>query len=498
MLEKEMRPEMVPGRRERVLIAAGVLVLAVIPILLTPFPPSTDLPQHIAQVRLFKEALADPRGPYVIQWLAPNNLIYVFLLAFWTVLPVGLIARAALILIVCLWIAAIHGLGAGRKRAPAAAVLASFLIFNQCFYWGFLNFLIGFPVFVLWFALTTRAPEHSSWKNWAGLVGTTFLLYGSHALWFAAGGAWLVLISLMKRVPLKYFILRLASFLPCGLASLLWYPSLSAARAMAGYDVAPHWFILFDRLGSFINAAFGGVHGPLETAVFIFIYLWIGFSVWQNRSRLRNVVDRDLLAAAGFFGAIVLVAPDKYMDTIFFSSRWLPPAMIFLLLAVPSPSLRRRAAKTVIAGVTAVFFLATAFAWLKYDREDLSGFRDCLERIPASSRVLGLDLIKDSEYIKGRPFLQLFAYAQVYKGGELNFSFAENYSGLVAYGGKRDVRWSPMLEWFGETVKRSDFAYFDFVLANGEEKDHQTLAFFKELRLLPGQGRWRLYEVKKP
>jgi hypothetical protein len=484
--------------RERALIAALLFVLAVVPILVAPFPPSTDLPQHLAQARLFKEALANPAGPYVIQWLAPNNLIYVFLLAFWTVLPAGLIARAALILIVLLWLAAIHGLGAVRSRAPAVVTVASLLVFNQSFYWGFLNYLIGFPVFILWFVLTTKDPRRTSSKLIGALAVTSFLLYGSHALWFAAGAGWLILIALLKKAPVKTALWRFAALVPCGLIAFSWYPNLSASRAMAGFDTAPHWSPLFDRLASFLDAAFGGIRGPVETVVFVFLLLWAGLSIWQNRTRLKTHMDRDLLAAALFFLVIVIVSPDKYMNTIFFSSRWFPAAMIFLLLALPTPSFRRASPKVIALAVAAPFFLITAFVWRSFEIKDLSGFRGSLARIQASSRVLGLDLVKESAHIKGRPFLQFFAYAQVFKGGELNFSFAEHYSGLVAYKAKRDVRWTAGLEWHGEKAKRTDFVLFNFVLVNGEEKDHRILGGFPELSPLTHLGKWRLYEVKKP
>jgi hypothetical protein len=481
----------------RAFVAAGLLVLAVVPVFLTPFPPATDLPQHIAQVRLFKEALANPGGPYVIQWIAPNNLIYVFLLGFWAVLPVELVARAALILVVFLWLAAIHALGAGRNRAVAAGVVASLLVFNQSLNWGFLNFLLGFPAFVLWFLLTARTTSQMSIKLWGALVGTSFLLYGSHALWFAAGGAWLVVIGLVKKAPIRTVLWLVAALVPGGLVALLWFPRLAASRMTAGFDTAPHWSPLFDRLASFLDAAFGGIRGPLEPAAFVFVLLWAGLSIWQNRSRLRARVDGELLAAALFFLAIVIVSPDKFMNTIFFSWRWFPAAMIFLLLALPAPSLGRLSPRTLSLAVAAGFFLLTAFAWHRYDRVDLAGFREGLDRLPAASRVLGLDLVKDSEFVKGRPFLQLFAYAQVFKGGELNFSFAEHYSGLVAYKEKRDIRWTPGLEWYGEKVKRADFEFFDFVLANGEETDHRTLSGFAVLSPVTYRGKWRLYRVRR-
>jgi hypothetical protein len=494
-------PETMPAprgeRKERALTAAAVCVLALVPILVSPFPPSTDLPQHLAQVRLFGQALADPAGPYVIQWLAPNNLVYAFLWGLWKILPAGLVARAALVLIVLLWAAAIHGLGARRGRDAAAAAAASLLIFNQSIGWGFLNFLLGLPAFALWFAQTAGEPRRLSLKRWAGLAGTGLLLYGSHALWFAAGGLWLVVIAIVRKPPLKVLAGRLSALLPCGIIALVWYPRLAAARAAAGFDVAPHWSPLFDRLASVKDSVVGGLRGPVGTLAFVFVLLWAGLAVWQHRRRLAGCVDRDLLAAGGFFLAVAAVAPDKFVNTIFFASRWFPVAFLFLILALPAPSFRRASAKAVAVAAAAVLFLATASAWHRYSSADLSGLRESLDALPASPRVLGLDLVKESDHVPGRPFLQLFAYAQVFRGGELNFSFAEHYSGLVAYRSKREIPWTPALEWFGEKVKRSDFAFFDLVLANGEDKDHAALRSFAELEPVTGTGKWRLYRVRK-
>lgn len=471
------------------------MALAVLPILITPYPPATDLPQHLAQVRLFEEALEDPGGPYVINWAAPGNLIYAVIFVLRAVVPLPWMARAVLIFLVLLWIAAIHLLAAARGRPEAAAMAASILVFNQSFYWGFLNFLVGFPVFVLWFALTTKSKGRRSWKHYAGLVGMSFLLYGSHALWLAAGGAWLVFIGMLKRIEAKEFTLRLATLIPCGVVALLWYPRLSLARTASGFDVAPHWSPLFDRLSSVADAAFGGIRGPMEIITFVLLYALCGISVWQNRKRLGGLIDRDILAASGLFLAVVMIAPDKFMNTIFFGSRWLPVAMIFILLSLPAPFIRQLSARTVALALATAFLLMTTIAWHLYGTKDLAGFREGLDRLPASSRVLGLDLIQQSDIIKGRPFLQLFAYAQVFKGSESNFSFAEHYSGLVAYKAKRSVSWTPGLEWFAAKVKKADFAFFDHVLVNGSEADHKMFSSFRELSPVTSSGPWRLYRV---
>ena len=67
----------------------------------------------------------------------------------------------------------------------------------------------------------------------------------------------------------------------------------------------------------------------------------------------------------------------------------------------------------------------------------MSGLKEALSAVPSTPRVLGLDFVKESAFIKGRPFLQTVAYTQALKGGEINFSFAEHASGIVAYRERR-------------------------------------------------------------
>jgi hypothetical protein len=491
----EVTPSAELGSKMRVLVAAGILALAVLPILVTPYPPATDLPQHLAQVRLFVEALKDPGGPYVINWAAPGNLIYIVIFIFRAILPSDWVARAVLILLVILWISTIHLLAAARGRPVAAAIVASLLVFNQSFYWGFINFLLGFPVFALWFVLTVKDPRSDNRDRCALLVLTSLLLYESHALWFAVGAAWLFMITAIRKPPLRTLLLQLAVLAPCGAVAALWYPSLAAARAAAGFDVAPHWLPFFERLGSLLSAAFGGIRGPAENLAFVYLYAWIALSIWRNRGRLKGLIDRDLLAVPALLSVILLFAPHMYMNTIFFASRWLPTAMIFLFLALPAPYPDRNPLRLVSLGTLAALFLATFFAWRGYRLVELDGFQESLDRLPASSRVLGLDLVKESDYIKGRPFLQLHAYAQIQKGCDLSFSFARHYSSLVALRDHANVTWTYGLDWHPERTKRTDFGFFDYVLVNGTEDGHKIVLSYSELSPVTRSGRWRLYRV---
>src|SRR5215813_8474311 len=61
----------------RVLLATVCCLLLAVPFVSVRFPPITDLPQHLAQIRLFHETIAAPDSPYRVQWLTPYILAYV-------------------------------------------------------------------------------------------------------------------------------------------------------------------------------------------------------------------------------------------------------------------------------------------------------------------------------------------------------------------------------------------------------------------------------------
>jgi hypothetical protein len=486
--------------KKRIWPAALMLVLVTIPLLTVSFPPAADLPQHLSQIPLLEKALENPEGPLAVQWTAPNTLVYLVIYGLGRALPPELTGRALLAFLLVLWVLAGHFLAARKRIPPESAVIASLLVFNQTFYWGFLNFLAGFPVFVAWFVLTTEDGEKDKPGRLVLLALVSYLLYASHALWFAAGAVWLGLAALLKRESLGRLLLRASTLVPCAVLALLWYPRLAGLRATSGFDVSAHWpASFFDRfsLTWFRDAVFGGLHGPTETVAFLLIYAWLGLSLWRNRSRIGTAVDRDLLAAGLFFVAVAVLGPEKYMNTILFASRWLPCGTVFLLLAFSPPFPEKRAARRAVYAAAVAFCLITGIIWNRYEKTELSGLRESLDRIAPETRVLGLDLEKRSAHIKGRPFLQIFAYAQAFKGSELNFTFAEHGSGLVTYRRRREIPWTRDLEWYAELIQPTDYRHFDYVLVNGAADIQAYFLRIPELERLTSSGRWQLYAVRK-
>jgi len=209
------------------------------------------------------------------------------------------------------------------------------------------------------------------------------------------------------------------------------------------------------------------------------------------------VVDRELLLAAALLAALAFALPDLRTNTIAFAKRWAPGAVVLLVLGAPVPRWRPSTQYLAATGLLVTVVAGTTMAWIEFERRECSGLTESLRALPERPRVIGLDLAQDSALIKGRPFLQTFAYAQVLHGGELNFSFADFAPSPVVYKTRRKPTWTWGLEWSAGLVQRSDLEQFDYALVNGDEPTHRRFtSHFGVAPAVTDQGRWRLYRLR--
>ena len=485
------------------LLAVATALALATPFLFVDFVPSTDLPQHLAQVRLLLETLGGQhRGALDIHWFSPNTLVYLLLWAMWSIFPPILAGKMTMLVIAQVWAGAVFVLARAYRRPPESAALASLLTFGASFYWGFMSFLIGWPLFALWLILLKKRDEAiAKWATLFQLAACALALLLSHALWFLAGIAVLLLGDAIRRAPMRVMARHGLAIAPTALFAIVWYRQFSAFREAFRFDTQAHWGTRpWDRLAPswLVDASLGGVRGPLEVVIVIGIALWIVLSVATRLREFRTTGDALLGLAAVCLLAVALCGPDKYMNTIHFASRWFPPAVVLLLLALPAPKLPRGLLLSLPLILLTGLSIVTGSFWKEYESSELSGLRESLNVIPGNSRTLGLDFVGQSALLKGRPFLQIFAYAQVIHGGDLNFSFVNHQSGIVVQTDPPRRTWNPTLEWFPERVTPQDFAQFDIAIVNGTEELHGRLAKLGLVTPLTTGGRWRAYRCNHP
>jgi hypothetical protein len=447
------------------------LVLTALPFLLVEIPPCVDLPQQLAQMRLLEEALADPGGAYEIQWLTPYALSYAPLWALWKLFPPLVAAKLHLAFLALAVVAALHLVAWRRERPPEAALLAGLLVFSGPLHWGFLSFLLGMALFLVWVTALAR-PRAAPAQTFV----LALLLYLAHALWLGVALAWLaVRAALAREAPWA----RLAAVAPVVALAAWRAPAFSDPR----FPMAPLWLDWpVARLAGLVDL--GGQRGPIELALVAAAALWIALG-------LRGGRDRELLGAGALLVGLYLLLPDRFVNTIQLAQRWLPPALMLLVLgAAPRSALRR-----VAAGALAVAFVAVTASSFRAHEGELDGLAPALAALPERPRLLGLDFLRGSAVFDPPIGMQHAAYGQALRGGTLGFSFAEHAASLVRLRRRGPPPWTDGLEWYPESLQPGDLAHFDLVLARAGAKRHAVLA--RILEPVTTEGLWRLYRVRR-
>jgi hypothetical protein len=481
-----------PPGRLRWPTALACSALVVVPFLVVTFPPVTDLPQHVAQVRLLADHLRDPASsPYVVQWLTPYSLGYAVMGLCWAVFPPLVAGRAALILLGLATTLAVHAVARGRGRPIAAAVLATLPFFSHPLYWGFYSFLWGWPLFLVWFLLTSDdgAPTRG---RMAALILAGLGLYFAHVLWLLAAVGWTVGSGVVLRSPARRLAERLLALVPALVLTGMWFTQFRETEFGQGVTSFGPGVSLRLQPEMLVKAVLGGLRGPVEQVVVVVLLLWMVGGLVSERGRLRAAVDGRLLLLGGCLFAGYLFLPSLTHNTIFFHTRWMPAAVVAIVLAMPAP----RVPAAVAIGALAAFVLVTSQAWRRFEASELDGLGEAIAGAPDRPRILGLSFEPRSKVVATNPFVHQSVWAQVLHGGRVGFSFAQYTPSLVVFAaGEGRPRWPPMLEWHAERARRVDLLSFDVVILNGELAQHAAFARIAGVEPVTSAGHWRLYRI---
>lgn len=468
------------------------LVLSV-PALLVDFPVSTDLPQHLAQVRLFIDALQQPDGPYAIQWLTPYMLGYLPTALAWLLATPERAGSLAVVFAAMLWSGTAHALAARAGRGPASGVLACVPFFGGPLQWGLLPFAVGFTTFAVFLDALLRAvaEPRRAWR-WSAVMLAAFAVYWTHLLWFGAAMVAAALVA-VEHKAWRYTPQALAALAPAaGLAA--W----STLHVHETFGNGLLWGTPFlTRLHPMLWAA--QTIGPSKDVVpSLVLFGVLGLLAW-GLAHMRGGLDRHArlcLGLAAVFTAFTLFFPVRYTNTVQFNSRWASPALVFLVLGVPLAGMGRRVGLLAASCLLVVSTADVSAAWRFVNRQELAGLPEALQSLPRQSRVLGLNYQGESRYVFGEPFIQTFAWAQVRHGGELGFSFADFSVMPVVYRESRRGRWTEGLEWYPQWARDTDLAHFDYLLVSGDDATHARVQQqWPGLMALTSTGVWRSYRI---
>lgn len=480
----------------RCVAAAFCCICVSVPLLAVQFPPVTDLPQQVAQIRLLIESLHDEanHGKYTIQWTKSGNASYLLLGGAWALFGPEYAGRVFLLFAVLSWVLSAHIYAGKLSRPLAGCILASILVYNLSLYWGLLSFMLGFPCFLL---LAYVFKAYSVRTLQGAFLWTTgaLLLYSSHVLWLIFAIVYVVLCSLVRKESYSDLLLKLAYFSPFALLAVSW----SIKLYDSSMDSVSEWYLtpFVERLdpGVIARAILGSSVGVTKYVCAGVIAAYIAAIVVFRRRDFWKAVDKELLLASFMLLLAAQVLPDKEMGTFFFASRWLAPGMALLLLALPGIPFKSSLVEVSLCGIVCLYCIMTTAVWTQFERKYMTGLVQAIQALPKYPSVFGVNASSSNSEILGRPLLHSYAYAQAFKGGKLNFSFADFPSSLVTFRqGKFNSFWE--LHWnLRQLPPMSLLTDYDYALVGNEGAYHRYLESNSHFQALTHSGYWRLYKI---
>ena len=471
-----------------------------LPVACARYPPVLDLPQLVAQIPLLESALAGSKS-LQIQWLAPDKIGYLPLAAGWWLGGATLGPRLGLVFAIVLSVLAVFVL-ARRLGAPVEhGALASVFVLSRPLHVGLLNFTVGMLPFFLWIDELRRPFPGSTWRRSvvrAFVFG--WILYFSHALLLASAAGLTLVAGIRRRPDWHGLTARLLGLAPSFTAATVWYLHI----AQAGWRSHPHWILSpLQRLSEprvWRLYLLGSVQGWEEPLILLALLTWAALCL-AGRRGLRDH-PRPALPWR-FVGCMLIVAwlgPEGVGDTFFFAQRWVPLAAILALLALPRARIRRGLAAAFALVVVLAWSATVSAAWRRFDREEMSGFREALAAIPVRAHLLTLDYLRISPRFFVLPFFQMGAYAQLERGADPASSFADLPTSPVVYRPlPREVPWTRRLENFPLALRKGDLRYFDQLLLHADLNTRDRLVErFSGLAVVAGKDSWWLLSIGRP
>jgi hypothetical protein len=462
-------------------------------------PPVLDLAHQLEQVHLVGKVLAGERPDLVIEWIGPNRLGYLPLLAAHSLASPTWAPRIAMMLLAVVWLASVHVMAATLGRSRATAILASTLLLGSSFYAGYFNFLVAIAGLAFW---TWELRDERRQRPFLPMLGSSLagvlLLYLAHGLALVVIGFAVATTVLLRRFRPHELAARAVA------VALIAPAAVGYSGRLAGRAWQSDIQMLFApgaRLSDLDMAStliLGGLRGPVEKLVLLVLVLWIGLGIARAADERGRGVEPFLLIAAATFLAIAVFAPDKVDKTIFFAWRWGAPGFLALLLGLPEPRLRPGVATGIAAGALALQLGATTVAWRGFERHEMAGFEECLAALPRGARLVSIEWQLNSPRFRVSPCLHMGAYAAVEREAATEFSFVDYAPSLVVRRDVGEIRITgDFLIWNPRQLRPAHLAGRTHLLVHGAEPiarayEQQTGA----LRVVAGRGEWHLLEIR--
>lgn len=453
-------------------------------------PPITDLLPHLNQVNAFWWALKQPDGLYEINWLAPNTLYYYLLLLLSLVMPLIIAGKTLWIGIFAIQLMAIQQLCRKLKTPYPLFLLSCLISFNLNFYWGFGNFLIAWSVLLLYVQVENMGMK----LRWL----LTILIIWAHVFFILPLTLW-ELMGWKEQIRTQR---RWLIWIPLGVVSVWFAYWMVTDFGQKSSGAMTYNFSIASRL-SFIwlsKSVQGSLQSWTEGAVVLVLLCVLLLPRMMDQPKFTTSFQRKIYLLGLALFLVGFFSPDKGMNTVRASQRWIPLAFQAMVISTPWPKNVRmhRLLQAAVTAVALCFPIATVWAWVRFQAEDASGLQEATANLPANARILTLDFVGFGSNFNTRSVMHAGDLAQLERGVIPNTTFADNPAAFVRFTKKRTYTY--LLEWYPNLLKPSDLEQSDVALIGGPRKvqvEAVQTGHFHPIRPIADGKYWHAYLIKK-
>ncbi len=374
-----------------------MLMTLLVPVIITPVPPLTDYPNHLARCYLLAFGDSDQALGQMFsrQWqIIPNvaiDLILPRLMHVFSPLTAGRI-----MLVFCLLIPTSGAIALNHayfRRRSLWQIASGFAAYNALFLMGFMNFAIGIGVAMWGAAAWVRYRESHSWASvlFAAFLSPVLFFFHLFGLCFYAllVGSYEFFITFVrwssKGVNIRFALHRVIMFAVTMIVPLILY-LLSPIEKLSLDPVWPSfsrkiyfafgWILEYSRLFDLFVAAS--------------LVAFLVFCVMNGRA----FISKAGLVAATALCCVYLVTPFAFKGVYFVDTR-LPVMLGFMIFAAFLPrgltSNQRYVALAFFAVLLVTRISFVSRVWVESQR-DLDDVRSVVQAVRVGSRVLVADV----------------------------------------------------------------------------------------------------------
>lgn len=474
---KRMRPS------GRTLFYVAVAIAASAPAWIVKYPPMSDLPFHMATIRVI-HSFHDPKFGFdqnFVLTLGRTQYVFYYILGSIVAYVTG-VAKASVVLVSAYFAGSVLAMRELLRALGKDERLCFFivpLLVNILFMYGLLPFLLAIPIMLFGLATAVRYFESPTLPRGVVLTVTCLTLFYSHIFPFCLFG--LGFAAMFPWTRPREWLRAAAPVVPALAVLVLWIAGTDAGHLVLGaatntaHDPKQPLDVAIGDAHNWLTNVFKDTS---DEAIFIVTGLVALLAVALSQADDRKGVKK--LARA--YALLPIACLCLYFTTtqghgyIWLISQRFP--ILFLITAIPLLPMPRGGRGVVVSlaafAVAAAATVNTCKHFIQFQLEEVGDFDDALAAIPEDKHVCALIYDKGSRILTPSltPFIHFGSYYQVEKGGVVMFTWA-GYAHwpfkfrddrLPPEGESARLRW----EWTPELVTMNElYPYYDYVLTRG-------------------------------